>query len=278
MKRIFTDEELTFIKDNYRDMTYQEITDELNKFNVIKKTSKQVRTKASVLGLSKKKYSTNVSYFNVIDSTEKAYWLGFMYADGYVAYHKMPQGNSSYEVSIELNSIDAEHINKFRNALNSNVPITTRVGKDRYIDNVLTKGGKLYSQIRIFSKKLYSGLVNNGVVKNKTYRKEYPVIADKYFYDFLRGYIDGDGTITDKGQVSFSNSNYDFCQYIASMLRDNGFDSNIYHEETWKYRLTINGKANEKFDFLKKLYADSNTNVRLDRKYQKAINFMRTVA
>lgn len=52
-------------------MTYQEITDKLNEFNDIKKTNKQVRTKASVMGLSKKKHDYDRRYFEYINTSEK---------------------------------------------------------------------------------------------------------------------------------------------------------------------------------------------------------------
>ena len=37
-------------------------------------------------------YSCNYNYFKTIDSEDKAYWLGFMYADGCVIPEKIPEG------------------------------------------------------------------------------------------------------------------------------------------------------------------------------------------
>lgn len=42
-------------------------------------------------GVSKipnKKYKVNEDYFKLIDNQDKAYWLGFLYADGYVRIHQ----------------------------------------------------------------------------------------------------------------------------------------------------------------------------------------------
>ena len=34
--------------------------------------------------ITRRKYQVNEFFFDEIDSEEKAYWLGFIYADGYV--------------------------------------------------------------------------------------------------------------------------------------------------------------------------------------------------
>ena len=51
--------------------------------------------------------ATNVlRIFETIDTEEKAYWLGFMYADGYI-------GASRYSVGINLSLKDIDHLKKF---------------------------------------------------------------------------------------------------------------------------------------------------------------------
>ena len=46
------------------------------------RTISAIQNRAFVLGI---KYLTyNKNYFDVIDTPTKAYWLGFLYADGYV--------------------------------------------------------------------------------------------------------------------------------------------------------------------------------------------------
>ena len=45
--------------------------------------------------------------FDTIDTEEKAYWLGFMYADGYVQ-------NNGNSVELSLKGSDVEHLEKFR--------------------------------------------------------------------------------------------------------------------------------------------------------------------
>ena len=40
--------------------------------------------KENNINIRKRKYNVNEQYFSDIDSPEKAYWLGFLSADGYV--------------------------------------------------------------------------------------------------------------------------------------------------------------------------------------------------
>ena len=57
------------------------------------------------------KYNFSESIFQTIDSPEKAYWLGFLYADGYNSYKGI--------VSLCLNEEDVDHLEKFKKILNA---------------------------------------------------------------------------------------------------------------------------------------------------------------
>ena len=70
-----------FIKNNYDKKTYKELANDLSF------TERQVRGKINNMGLSKLRKFDN-KYFEVIDNCEKAYWLGFLYADGYIINNK----------------------------------------------------------------------------------------------------------------------------------------------------------------------------------------------
>ena len=57
--------------------------------------------------------SFNIHYFDSIDTEEKAYWLGFLFADGAVT-----QYNHSYDIELSLKIDDKEHVEKFAKTLN----------------------------------------------------------------------------------------------------------------------------------------------------------------
>jgi hypothetical protein len=68
---------------------------------------------------SQRKYTLDHGYFNVIDAPEKAYWLGFLTADGSVVGDDV----SGWCVSLELAEYDAGHVLKFARAMSTDAPV-----------------------------------------------------------------------------------------------------------------------------------------------------------
>lgn len=135
------------------------------------------------------KYFLNENYFEIIDTEEKAYWLGFLYADGNV-FAK----NGQNVLTLSLQSSDEDHIIKFNNALDSNAKISryTRVLDEKYSASEL-------SILKIGSKKLVSDLINIGCVPNKTFKTVFPsedIVPRHLIKHFIRGVFDGDGCIS----------------------------------------------------------------------------------
>ena len=52
-----------------------------------------------------RKYRCNETYFDHIDSESKAYWLGFIYADGCIS-------NNGYRFEVRLSKNDEDHLIK----------------------------------------------------------------------------------------------------------------------------------------------------------------------
>lgn len=266
MQTIYTQEEIEFIKENYNKMTYVELTNLLNTFNLIKKDAKQVRTKGSILGLTKKKYYFNDRYFEHINTSDKAYWLGFIYADGYIYEH-----NSGCEIGIELKSTDALHLENFNKCLNGNFEIKTILRRESEYNGYILPEREI-SKIRIYSTKMFKDLNKLNIVQNKTYRNEYPTICDEYFFHFVRGFLDGDGciyinAINGSIQVKFTNANSQFLLYLQDKIYNlMHIPSYIYKESENKFNLSIHKKC-DVLALLNKIYL--NSTVCLDRKYLK---------
>ena len=51
--------------------------------------------------ITSRKYSCDENYFECIDNEEKAYWLGFIYADGYIT-SKRAHGSQNFGVSLAI--------------------------------------------------------------------------------------------------------------------------------------------------------------------------------
>lgn len=92
----YTSYEEQFILDNYNIMTYAEIANILNRSEVA------IKAKAENMGIEKiRKF--NKDYFKCIDTANKSYWVGFIYADGYVIHNEKSR---NYELGIEIHEND----------------------------------------------------------------------------------------------------------------------------------------------------------------------------
>lgn len=129
-------------------------------------------------GARKNYYDEN--YFETIDSSEKAYWLGFIYADGCV--YEGNNGNS-YRLQINLKESDKPHLEKFQESIGSSYKIGY---------NANTKSVSL----KINSTKMCKDLINLGVIPRKSLVCTMPNIPYNLKSHFVRGLFDGDGTIT----------------------------------------------------------------------------------
>lgn len=134
--------------------------------------------------------SVNNKYFEIINTEDKAYWLGFITADGCI--YKRKNGNS-YTLYISLSSKDEKHLIKFKNDIESEHLIykrkmTTLKGTD--IESV---------RIAISNQDICNDLIKLGITERKSLTCRSPVVPDEVPLElerhFWRGVIDGDGTI-----------------------------------------------------------------------------------
>lgn len=146
-------------------------------------TTKDMKRYRYKLSGSGKKYSLDSDVFLCIDSPEKAYWLGFIMADGY-------NHETKSCVSVRIQQEDSDLLKKLKTFLKTNAPI--------YEINRSTIKGKLgkYSELNICSPKFSENLAKLGCIQGKTYLLEFPNIEEKYYSHFIRGYFDGDGCIS----------------------------------------------------------------------------------
>ena len=126
----------------------------------------------------------NHSFFEVIDTEEKAYWLGFMMADGYIIKRKT---KAKYMIGLKLQEKDALHVERFKEALETNAIIRNINGK---------RNGKINKarEITFYSQQMGEDLIRHGVIPNKTGKEVVPkTVPDELMKHFVRGYFDGDG-------------------------------------------------------------------------------------
>jgi DNA-binding transcriptional regulator WhiA len=121
----------------------------------------------------------NEDYFELIDTPEKAYFLGFIFADGCLIDNPKEY---RYKLNIKIHNKDEYILKKFISLLDSEVKIWRSNNRD-------------ICEIGFSSKKMINDLKNIGLHQNKTYTIYYPKIDEKIERHFLRGYFDGDGCI-----------------------------------------------------------------------------------
>ena len=137
--------------------------------------------------MNKMMYKFNREFFNVIDTEEKAYWLGFLAADGCIRKNK----KNSHQLVLKLSVRDMGHVEKFKKSLKSN-------HKTFIHESIVnTKKGTISKSVccvvRISGTDLYNDLVDKGVGPRKTFTLGRPNIPEEYYRHYIRGLFDGDG-------------------------------------------------------------------------------------
>lgn len=204
-----------------------------------------------------RKWGINENYFDVIDSPNKAYILGLLYADG--------NNGKNHCVSISLQEKDKDILRKINIELQNDKPLK--------LIEYSTKNPNWSNQYQLSftSKYMSSKLADLGMTPNKSLQLRFPTILQKNYYShFIRGYFDGDGSIPsnqDDMHVSLV-STLDFCQVVQKILKEElNVNSSIYlcHKKDSPTRtLSIAGRIQTK-RFLDYLYKDAD--LYLERKY-----------
>lgn len=205
-------------------------------------------------------YSINSNFFEKINNENNAYWLGFMFADGYVSKEN--------HVGLSLSIVDKSHLEKFKKDLETNYPINI------YKRN--TDFGEVeYCRLFFRNDKMRKDLIDIGCVEHKSLILKFPNLNRNLTKHFIRGYLDGDGTIGIYSnrktiRVRFAGTK-EFLEGIAIFIKEElNLDYSCIRKEKRNeknnYSLEYGGRLKVKklLDFL---YKD--TNIYLERKYNK---------
>lgn len=136
---------------------------------------------------SSRRYTLNENIFEIIDTEEKAYWLGFLLADGSICVREST-GQST--IKLNLASIDKNHIQKFLDFVGCDMPIKTYMVGNGANDNLSES-----CEITITSKKIVSDLAKLGIGPKKSFTVEIPEVAEHLIRHLIRGIWDGDGSV-----------------------------------------------------------------------------------
>ena len=165
--------------------------------------------------MAKRKYSVNENYFESIDTEDKAYWVGFITADGSILHNK-----THYALRIGLQVGDKGHLLKFNEHID--------YAKSLKLVPSTKKNGKTYYRydLRIDSKKIVFDLEKLGIMPRKARTvKPCTSIPKNLLKHYWRGLIDGDGHICKdvRGWKIGLTGN----EFITNGFRDFLLDNNI---------------------------------------------------
>lgn len=203
-------------------------------------------------------YKYNKQFFNNIDTEEKAYWAGFIAADGNIR-------KDFFKMRIELNIQDYSHLEKFKKSIEGNNPIKESIRPNNhscYID--------------VNCKEFCLALNDLGITPKKslTLKINFDLIPKELKHHFIRGYFDGDGSIN-----SYKRENKNYLEWELSFISSEKFLNQILGELDKKrnfyscgnnFRISFKAKEDIK-DILKYLY--ENATIYMDRKLEKVKEF-----
>lgn len=227
------------------------------------------------------KYKFNEDFFKDINTENRAYWLGFLYADGCIVDMKLKDGTKipqTVQISISIN--DIEILYKFMKdiELDKNIYIGTQYNK---------KSITQYCRLQVGSSVMCSDLIKHGCFPRKTYTLKFPYeIPEELIRHFIRGYFDGDGSIYLCERMQYDRrrgkeylqqnfccnfqGTYDFLKSLETVLnRNNIITRPIRNGHGNVYSLDF-GRRDSMINFFHYIYDDCN--VCLNRKYNKFID------
>ncbi len=226
------------------------------KFNV---TDHTVSSYLKSLGcnVSRKRSRTPIlsNYFEKIDTQNKAYFLGLIAADGSV--FQCNKGKIVFSISL----IDKDLLDLLSIEICGSDKLVREV-KRKYRDG----NSKMY-EIKFSDEIFTNNLISNGILINKTFTLDFPNIDEEFISHYIRGYLDGDGTVykfSGKLFIAFYGN-----KIFIPKLRDYLYNNNIL--ET-KYAIIDRGNhcsihiSSKKANLSMYNYIYNNSNIYLKRK------------
>jgi len=234
-------------------------------------------------------YSFNTKYFDIIDNEHKAYWMGFLWCDGYVGKREreQPNGNirTEYNLKFSLMKPDRDHLEKFNKDINGDylIHIYKTNGFDKSIESF---------ECRLFITNLYFGRLlqeKYGIIPNRfDCSKVIKLIPENLKRHFIRGILDADGSFshyifTDKKngcETKKITIGFTTCENLLEFIEEYFYSKKLTNTRKYKKEkrhkeedrdtncrgLKFSGRV-QALTLLSYLYDDST--IYLDRKYEK---------
>ena len=260
----------SFTEDEIREITKLYVEDKINSPEIAKMydtdkgvirylLTKKAKIKMRPYCNSGVKYHFKEDYFDNIDTPNKAYILGILYADGNVdveKYHRM---------KLTLWDIDKPLLEDIRKELGMDKPLNLdKANKEK------NKNRHDAWDLVIYSKHLTKRLNELGCMPRKSLILNFPnFIPENLMSHFLRGYFDGDGSISMKTRglsINFTSST-NFCNGLNEYFNNMGIDTRITPTDNPQTSRVVSTRKEESLKVLKYIYEDLDENLYMKRKY-----------
>lgn len=215
-----------------------------------------------------RKFKIDDNFFDIIDTEHKAYWLGFLLADGYL----INSGHSTESFGITLDVKDKYILEKFKKDLNSTYTVKEYNGKSIY-NGVVSE--YTVAKFSAKSKKIFNRLQELGFTLTKTYDATLPLehVPKELWNHLIRGYFDGDGGFNKASgkfhtyDIGFTGT-FEVISSIRKVLNKENLKLSQRHKDrdNNNYQLRICGDL-QCYNIAKWLYKDST--IYLIRKYDR---------
>jgi hypothetical protein len=213
----WSEQELDFLRENYQKMSWEELVQHLGR------TEQAIQVRASMLGMQR--YVDPYKFFETW-TEQSAYVIGFFAADGWIS----KRGPES--IRIGFGQKDRDVLDSIRDAIGVGEVYPKSNGMHRYY----------IQSVRVYER--LCDIFGNDV-HGKSHTLQWPNIPDEYVRHFLRGSVDGDGSLFRNNQdhlwrfdyttssKSFIDSVVDVVEQMTGVHLNPGINKiNVWHART----------------------------------------------
>lgn len=258
----WTPNEIDFLRNNIKKLTYRQMGNSINR------STSSIQSKIRYLPFQQKvkKYPVNLHFFNTW-SPEMAYVLGFIAADGNICH-------SGRTHTLHIACDDADVIEKIKGLLKYE-------GK---IHKKIRSNGKISYSLRICDPIIFKSLQKLNITERKSLTFTPPKIPKNLVRHFIRGYFDGDGSVSVRNikypsrlVVDIYSASLNMAKFLHRTIKQ--IMGNFYagkigkmmtNKKTIYYRIHLGQKGSAKLF----IYMYKDINLYLERKYKKFIEGM----
>ena len=226
------------------------------------------------LTMINRRHRINASYFDSIDTPEKAYWLGFVWADGCIS-KTTTRASGPNRMRLAQKWSERHHLERFNKTIEADYSITC----------VKHPNGAKVAQLDVNCRPFCEARERLGYdVKAK--RVHVPAIPKALLPHFVRGYFDGDGCLSlydqtvkqwtvHKQEWSITGQRGLMAEIKTILTADAGVTPSVELKQYKRSPDTASVRYGKKADVAKLHdYLYQNASVYLESKHQKFVDFL----